>query len=518
MKITTQFQLLVGGLTGGLLLACAAAVWQSSITQAANEAAYKGETVATAALADANSTLWSMRWGVAQYLALTDEADRARLLEGDKKNYARFDADLQAFLAQPVAPEVRAAAAEVQANYRKYADARAKWLEMMNAGDTAGAAAFRAQALTPAGGATVAAIGRLVELQKKTAGDNYQARNARLGLLSSAMLAACLLAAVAAAAFSWLLLRALGRQLGGEPADAAELARAVARGDLSVDIRVRPGDTSSLMAQLREMQTSLAGLVSAVRRGSEGVASASAEIAQGNGDLSGRTERQASALQQTAASMQQLDATVRQNSGNAASANELARGASQVAVRGGEVVSRVVGTMKDITDSSRKISEITGVIDTIAFQTNILALNAAVEAARAGEQGRGFAVVASEVRSLAQRSAEAAREIKALITASTERVEQGTALVDQAGTTMNEVVGAIQRVADIVGAISNASAEQSSGVTQVGQVIREMDEATQQNAALVEQSAAAADSLRQQAEQLVSAVAVFKLERGAVPA
>jgi methyl-accepting chemotaxis protein len=264
------------------------------------------------------------------------------------------------------------------------------------------------------------------------------------------------------------------------------------------------------------MKDSLTRVVGDVRGNAESVATASAQIAQGNLDLSQRTEEQASALEETAASMEQLGSTVKQNADNARQANQLAQSASAVATEGGDVVNDVVKTMKGINDSSRRIADIIGTIDSIAFQTNILALNAAVEAARAGEQGRGFAVVASEVRSLAQRSAEAAREIKTLITASVEQVDQGTALVDKAGSTMQQVVTSIKRVTDIMGEISSASIEQSAGVSQVGEAVSQMDQVTQQNAALVEESAAAAESLRAQAQQLVQAVAVFRL--GPAPA
>lgn len=301
-------------------------------------------------------------------------------------------------------------------------------------------------------------------------------------------------------------------QLGAEPSEAASLAQRVAQGDLSQPIQLHAGDKHSMMAQLKYMQTSLADVVRNVRSGAEGVATASNEIAQGNSDLSARTEHQASALEQTAASMHQLDATVKQNAASASQANQLAVKASDVATRGGEVVAEVVQTMKGINASSHKISEIISVIDGIAFQTNILALNAAVEAARAGEQGRGFAVVASEVRSLAGRSADAAKEIKTLISASVDRVDQGTALVDQAGDTMQEVVRSIRHLTDIMGEITVASGEQSTGVSQVVEAIQQMDQVTQQNAALVEEMAAAAQSLNDQAQQLVQTVAVFKLD------
>jgi len=314
-----------------------------------------------------------------------------------------------------------------------------------------------------------------------------------------------------AVGLSWLVTRSITRQLGAEPGDAAQLARSVAAGDLSTQLRLRDGDTDSLMAQLLLMQQSLAKVVSSVRQNADSVATASAEIAQGNQDLSQRTEEQASALEETAASMEQLGSTVVHNADNAKQADQLAAGARNVAQQGGDVVGQVVETMRGINTSSKKISDIIGVIDGIAFQTNILALNAAVEAARAGEQGRGFAVVAGEVRNLAQRSADAAKEIKVLINASVEQVEKGTDLVDKAGATMREVVASIGRVSDIMGEINAASTEQSAGVAQVGEAVSQMDQTTQQNAALVEESAAAAESLRQQAQQLVQAVAVFKL-------
>jgi len=309
---------------------------------------------------------------------------------------------------------------------------------------------------------------------------------------------------------AFVITRSIVRPITG----AMALAQTVASGDLSSTIVITGRDeTGQLLSAMKDMQDNLVKVVSSVREGSESVSTASAEIAQGNNDLSARTEQQASALEETAASMEELSSTVKQNADNARQANQLAQSASTVAAKGGEVVAQVVDTMKGINDSSRKIADIISVIDGIAFQTNILALNAAVEAARAGEQGRGFAVVASEVRSLAGRSADAAKEIKSLINASVERVEQGTALVDQAGVTMTEVVSSIRRVTDLMGEISAASTEQSAGVSQVGEAIQQMDQVTQQNAALVEEMAAAASSLKTQAQDLVSTVAVFKLSQ-----
>ncbi|MEG0226974.1 MAG: methyl-accepting chemotaxis protein [Comamonas sp.] len=309
-----------------------------------------------------------------------------------------------------------------------------------------------------------------------------------------------------------LIVRAIVRPLN----QAVELIGEIAQGDISREIRVETKDEfGRLLLALSGMQQSLVSLVSSVRQGAEGVSTASAEIAQGNMDLSARTESQASALEQTASSMEELGTTVRQNADNASQANQLAQSASGVAQQGGQVVEQVVETMRGISDSSKRIAEIISVIDGIAFQTNILALNAAVEAARAGEQGRGFAVVASEVRSLAGRSAEAAKEIKQLIEESVQRVSAGSQLADRAGSTMHNVVSSIRRVTDIVGEISAASSEQSAGVGQVGEAVTNIDHATQQNAALVEQMSAAASSLKSQAQELVRAVSIFKLSASA---
>ncbi|NML17203.1 methyl-accepting chemotaxis protein [Azohydromonas caseinilytica] len=312
------------------------------------------------------------------------------------------------------------------------------------------------------------------------------------------------------ALLGWLITRSITRPLRR----ACEIAQHVAGGDLTVDVRAEGRDeTAQLLSALSNMQVQLTATVGNVRNNAEGVASASAQIAQGNQDLSQRTEQQASSLEQTASAMEELGSTVKHNADNASQANQLAQGASDVAIKGGTVVAQVVDTMRGIKESSHKIADIIGVIDSIAFQTNILALNAAVEAARAGEHGRGFAVVAGEVRSLAQRSATAAKEIKSLITDSVDRVDHGSGLADQAGRTMEEVVAAIKRVTDLMGEISSASVEQSKGVAQVGNAMTQMDHATQQNAALVEQSAAAAESLREQAQRLLRAVAAFRLEQ-----
>ncbi len=462
-------------------------------------------------LSAAREGLLSHRDFEVKHTVATDEAYQAEYEDKMKAALGRAQLELEGYRALATEPEQVTQLAKLDKLWADYLTVSANVIELSNTQQQADAREISDGAVKMAFDEAVAALDQL-------SADTYQGghaaaeiaaqvyQNGRLwmiGLLACSLTLGLLLAVA--------ITRSLLAQLGGEPGVAAEVARAVAEGDLSTTVVVRPGDTTSLMARLRDMQLGLSRVVSSVREGSENVANASAEIARGNSDLSSRTEQQASALQETASSMEQLGSTVTQNADNARQADQLARAASEVAVQGGQVVSQVVDTMREINDSSHKIADITSVIDSIAFQTNILALNAAVEAARAGEQGRGFAVVAGEVRLLAQRSADAAREIKRLIATSVERVEQGTAQVDQAGETMQRVVISVERVSQIVNEISSASVEQSAGVRQVGEAVTHMDQSTQQNAALVEQSAAAADSLKQQAQQLVQVVAVFRL-------
>lgn len=351
-------------------------------------------------------------------------------------------------------------------------------------------------------------LATFVAMQKRRTVEATEAANASNQATVRLIGMAGILMLLAAAAMAWQLTKSITQPIK----EAVDAIRTVAGGDLSQRIRVQGQDEAAqLLRGLEEMQASLAGLVVEVRTGAESISDGVGEIASGNADLSHRTENQASSLEETAASVEQLSATVKSNSDTARQANQMAASASDAAVKGGEVVSQVVATMDDISASSRKISDIIGVIDGIAFQTNILALNAAVEAARAGEQGRGFAVVASEVRSLAGRSAAAAREIKTLISDSVERVEAGTRLVGTAGGAMQDIVSQVKTVAGLINTISAAAQEQTGGIGQINNAITELDRVTQQNAALVEEAAAAAESLNQQASRMVEAVRVFKI-------
>lgn len=374
-----------------------------------------------------------------------------------------------------------------------------------------GAAKLISSRIDPLNQQMVVEMGKLVELQQAAEKEVLKRSVADDNTLMILLLTLGVVAIAIGGIFAWRITRSITVPLN----QAVAVARRVATGDLTSQINERSKDeVGQLFDALRQMNSSLAEIAGNVRAGTETIGSASQEIASGNADLSARTESQASSLEETASSMEELTSTVRQNAENARQANQLVISASEYATKGGQVVGQVVDTMGSIKESSRKVVDIIGVIDGIAFQTNILALNAAVEAARAGEQGRGFAVVAAEVRNLAQRSAGAAKEIKALISDSVEKVDAGSKLVDEAGKTMDEIVTSVKHVADIMSEITAASAEQSNGIEQVNQAIAQMDEMTQQNSALVEQAAAAAESMQEQAEMLAQAVAVFKLQGG----
>jgi len=519
MRIGTRLTLAFASvLTLTAILGAASVMNLTRVNHASEELASKW-LPSVGALGSARAAMLEYRDFEMKHARAADSSYRAEYEDNLKEIGARVLAHLETQAKLPAADDERALTVAAAAKWKEYLGFASKVQEFGRQDK-----ADDARDLSD-GAAKMSADEAIVEIDKLTAfgfaqGKVSAAGAARVYALSRVITFGLVaLALVLGVLLSVLIRRSLKAQLGGEPSVAAAVARAVAQGDLSTAIPVSAGDTTSLMAGLQHMQTSLARVVRQVRSGSERVAGASSEIAQGNADLSSRTEQQASALEQTSASMEELGSTVQQNAHSARQADELANSASKVATRGGEAVTRVVQTMRGINESSRKIADIIGVIDGIAFQTNILALNAAVEAARAGEQGRGFAVVASEVRSLAQRSAAAAKEIRGLIAASVERVEQGTAQVDEAGTTMTEVVTAITRVTSIVREISAASQEQSAGVAQVGQAVSQMDQTTQRNAALVEQSAAAAESLREEAQQLVEVVAAFRLQAaGAMPA
>jgi methyl-accepting chemotaxis protein len=508
MKLRTQ---IIGfGLVGTLLAGLAGGIGlfaSSRLGGALDEAIQASVALQTSQAAD---MMHDAVRGDAQLAILgAMEKNPAQISEADKglKEHAEtFNKALAELQALPLTEESSGALTKVQPLVKKY---------LASAALVVGASSTdlpAAQAAVPALQVAFSELEKEMEALSDTIQDNGAKLNAQakkhVESTQLAIGASLLLACVVMMACALWLARSMTQPM----AYAVGVADRLAQGNLASAIQPAGNfETVQLLQSMAHMQNSFSGIVRDVKANADEVALASAQISQGNHDLSNRTEQQASALEETAATMEQLGSNVRNNADNAQQANQLALGATTVAVKGGEMMGQVVQTMTGINDSAKKIADIIGVIDGIAFQTNILALNAAVEAARAGEQGRGFAVVASEVRNLAQRSAEAAREIKVLISTSVERVDQGTLQVGQAGQTMDEIVGAIRRVAAIVTEISAASAEQSAGVNEVGQAVSQMDQATQQNAALVEESAAAAASLTQQAQQLVDTVAAFRL-------
>ena len=508
MKLRTQ---IIGfGLVGTLLAGLAGGIGlfaSSRLGGSLDEAIQASVALQTSQKAD---MMHDAVRGDAQ-LAILGAAEKnpAQIAEADKdlKEHAEtFNTALTELQAMPLTTESGVALAKVQPLVKKY---------LASAAMVVGASAADLQAAQAAVPGLQLAFSEL-EKEMEALSDSIQQNGEALNNRAKQQVESTRLAIGASLLLACVVMMAsalwLARSMTQPMAYAVAVADRLAQGNLAAAIQPAGNfETAQLLQSMAHMQNSFSGIVRDVKANADEVALASAQISQGNQDLSNRTEQQANALQQTAATMEQLGSNVRNNADNAQQANKLALGATDVAVKGGEMMEVVVQTMTGINDSAKKIADIIGVIDGIAFQTNILALNAAVEAARAGEQGRGFAVVASEVRSLAQRSAEAAREIKVLISTSVERVDQGTLQVGQAGKTMDEIVMAIRRVAAIVTEISAASAEQSAGVNEVGQAVSQMDQATQQNAALVEESAASAASLTQQAQQLVDTVAAFRL-------
>ena len=512
LKVSTRLIMLIGVLCAVLIAIGGLGLFGISKSNDALKSVYEDRTVPAARLGHIKALQLDNRLALNIALVTPTPRNFAERTAQVEANIEAISNDWGAYMATHLTPEEQELAKDFSENRKRFVqEGLLPAVAALRANDLKEAQRLLTERIRPLAPPMEQGIDALVRLQLDQAKQEFteaEVRYATIRIVSVVSIGASVLLAVC---FGFFLIRGISRSLD----HAVEAANAVAEGDLTLPVQDEGKDeVAQLLRALSAMRDKLARVVAGVRQNAEGVASASAQIAQGNNDLSSRTEEQASALEETAASMEQLSATVKQNADNARQANRLALGASTVAVKGGAVVGQVVDTMKGINDSSKKIADIIGVIDGIAFQTNILALNAAVEAARAGDQGRGFAVVASEVRSLAQRSAEAAKEIKGLITASVERVEQGAALVDQAGATMTEIVASIKRVTDMMGEISAASTEQSAGVAQVGEAVGQMDQATQQNAALVEESAAAAESLKQQAQQLVQAVAVFKLGHG----
>jgi methyl-accepting chemotaxis protein len=509
LKISTRLGILIGVLGALLLVIGGIGLYGMSKSDEALRVAYSERTVPITQLSEIQQLQFRSLLAIvaAQMEATSDRTTQSTAQV--QANTTQIDALWAAYQKSNMSADQRAlstAYGDAQQKYR--ADGVKPALVALEANDLFSTSSLMQDKVQPMFSSLRDQSSALMKIMVEGTKKEYESSSTRLAFIRSISVASITLGLLFAVLFGWRLARGITAPLGR----AVALSHAVANGNLSETITAEGSDEiATLMQALSVMQEALITVVSAVRQGSEGVATASSEIAHGNQDLSDRTEQQAASLEETTASMEDLSTAVNQNAQSAREANQLAASASAVAAQGGQVVAQVVQTMKGINEASKKIADIISVIDGIAFQTNILALNAAVEAARAGEQGRGFAVVASEVRSLAGRSADAAKEIKALINTSVERVEQGSTLVDQAGTTMTEVVGAIQRVTDLMGGISSASADQSAGVAQVSQAIHHMDQTTQQNAAMVEEMAAAAGSLRAQAQDLVQTVSVFNL-------
>jgi methyl-accepting chemotaxis protein len=516
LKVSTRLYLLIALFSVLLVGIGALGIWGMRASNASLQTVHADRAVPLGQLAEVQRNLLEAKGLALQAIADGQPHELVRLRTEVDERRAATNKIWQAYMATYLTADEAVLAKRVATLREQFeSDGVLATMAAAQGGQVDLANKIFAESLQPTAAKLFRELDQLLHLQIDVARGEAERASASYDAMLTVAITAIGLGLAGGVFIGGAIVRSLTRALGAEPAEAAAMVRAVASGDLTVRVPVRAGDATSLSASLAAMIDSLRHTVGSVRRDADSVAVASAEIAQGNLDLSQRTEEQASALQQTAASMEQLNETVRRNADTARQARDNAMRATETATRGGQVVSQVVETMRDIENSSRRISEIIGTIDGIAFQTNILALNAAVEAARAGEQGRGFAVVAGEVRLLAQRSAEASREIRTLIASSVERVEKGGALVDEAGATMQDVVTAIGHVSQLAGEISTASDEQAAGVAQIGQAVSQMDSVTQQNAALVEQGTAAAESLRQQSQQLLDAVSVFRTDGNA---
>jgi methyl-accepting chemotaxis protein len=508
LKIGTRLNIAFGAMLA-LLVIIAYIGWSSLSATKARMDTVVNENNAKIALSnrmllDLNLIARSAR----NYILYTDKDVQAKMvarMDGAEKS---FNASFEQLGTLVRSVKARQLHADIKAQAPETLKLLRTVLALVNDGKRDEAPSFLLNSVQAQQDGSFALLNAMIDLQEKQNKDLIEEMHVEYVFAVRFLLITAVLACVAATGLAWSITRSITRPIN----EAVAIAQTVAAGDLTRRIDVEGQDeVSKLLTALKGMTDSLAAIVGEVRSGTETIGTASRQIAVGNQDLSSRTEEQASSLEETASSMEELTSTVKQNADNARQANVLANSASEVALRGGAVVSEVVQTMGSINDSSKKIVDIIGVIDGIAFQTNILALNAAVEAARAGEQGRGFAVVASEVRNLAQRSASAAKEIKALIGDSVEKVGLGAKLVDQAGATMGEIVDSVKRVTDIMSEIAFASQEQNAGIEQINQAVTQMDQATQQNAALVEEAAAAAESMQDQAVKLAQVVGAFKL-------
>jgi methyl-accepting chemotaxis protein-1 (serine sensor receptor) len=512
MKISTRLLLLVGTLASLLVLIGLLGLYGIDKANTSLSTVYRDRTIPAVDLGQIDALVTGSRMHVAQALANPLPDVIAFSTKSIEANQAEVAQRWKAYADNRLTLQEESIAKKFATDLQTFEQKGLRLaVDALRANDITEAQSAMVEKMTPMATPVKDGIDALKQLQITVAKSEFDEASQRYAVIRGAAIGSIVVGLAFAAVFGFMMMRTITRQLGGEPSDANRVAQWVGGGDLTHPISLQSNDTESLMARLYQMQEKLSAVVSHVRHSSESVARASAEIANDNQHLSDRNEQQAFALQEITSSMQDLANAIQTNAARAMRANELAANASHVATDGGKVVGQVVETMREINDSSRKIVDIIAVIDGIAFQTNILALNAAVEAARAGEQGRGFAVVASEVRSLAGRAANAAKEIKSLIGASVERVEKGSLLVGQAGSTMNEVVSSIGQVSGIIGEISSASREQSAGVAQVESAVARMDQATQQNSAMVEEIAAAANGLRHESEDLVANVAQFKL-------